>query len=313
MFVLLKYLVAIVGIYIFSRGMYSLWLIIQEIFLLKEKDHLTIYGQNSWALITGSTDGIGLEFARQLAKRGFNIIISARNPEKLLKRKQEIQAEFPKIKIKTLEADYSKIYEKDYVKNLWKKVEDLDISLLVNNVGIGLKKISFLKSKQEQAHRLVTVNCSAQVLMTRFFREKNQERKQRCAIVDLSSTVSLAPLRNRELYSATKVFNERFSMVKWYHHRDRIDHLIVKPGFVQTPLTDNRPIDLLTCTVDECVNGSLKALGHRLITFGATKHILFGSFVQALFFLFPYSFLERQILSRLRKKKSSSDDSKKLK
>lgn len=41
------------------------------------------YGADSWALVTGSTDGIGKEVARQLASRGFNIILMARSSEKL--------------------------------------------------------------------------------------------------------------------------------------------------------------------------------------------------------------------------------------
>ena len=53
--------------------------------------NLSEYGIGSWALITGSTDGIGLAFAKSLAKYGFNIILVARNPEKLQKVEQELK------------------------------------------------------------------------------------------------------------------------------------------------------------------------------------------------------------------------------
>ena len=82
--------IKIIGTYILARIVWSLWLIFQEIFLLKELNLIERYGKGTWALITGSTDGIGFGFARNLAKRGFNIVLCARNPEKLKKRKKEI-------------------------------------------------------------------------------------------------------------------------------------------------------------------------------------------------------------------------------
>ena len=84
-------LVTLIGIYILLRILYHIWLCIQEVFLMKELDLLNRYGRGSWAFITGSTDGIGLGFAHNLARRGFNVIICARNPEKLARRKKELE------------------------------------------------------------------------------------------------------------------------------------------------------------------------------------------------------------------------------
>ena len=49
------------------------------------------YGENSWAVVTGSTDGIGKEIAKHLAKLGFNIVLVSRNIEKLNATAKEIQ------------------------------------------------------------------------------------------------------------------------------------------------------------------------------------------------------------------------------
>ena len=52
------------------------------------------YGKDSWAVVTGSTDGIGLAAAKNLASRGFNIVLISRNIEKLNSCAEDIQKEF---------------------------------------------------------------------------------------------------------------------------------------------------------------------------------------------------------------------------
>ena len=49
------------------------------------------YGENSWAVVTGSTDGIGKECAKHLAGQGFNIVLVSRNLEKLNATAKEMQ------------------------------------------------------------------------------------------------------------------------------------------------------------------------------------------------------------------------------
>ena len=49
------------------------------------------YGENSYAFVTGATNGMGAEFADQLAKEGFNLVLMGRSEEKLSKKKQELE------------------------------------------------------------------------------------------------------------------------------------------------------------------------------------------------------------------------------
>jgi 17beta-estradiol 17-dehydrogenase / very-long-chain 3-oxoacyl-CoA reductase len=62
---------------------------------MKELNLLERYKQNRggslWAVVTGATDGIGLEFCKQLAKRGFNIVMISRTQEKLVQKSEEIR------------------------------------------------------------------------------------------------------------------------------------------------------------------------------------------------------------------------------
>ena len=103
------FVVCTIGTYIFARALYHIWLCIQEIFLIKELDLLNRYGRGTWALVTGSTDGIGFGFADNLAARGFNVIICARNPEKLALKKKLLEQKHPKVKFAIIQADFSGI------------------------------------------------------------------------------------------------------------------------------------------------------------------------------------------------------------
>ena len=63
------------------------------------------YGDDSYALITGSTDGLGKSYAKELARRGLNIVLVARNEEKLISVKQEIENQFG-VSVKYIQYDF---------------------------------------------------------------------------------------------------------------------------------------------------------------------------------------------------------------
>lgn len=78
------YFLAVIGglcfVYLIAK---LLWTLVK--FILPGKDFKERYGAHSWAVITGGSDGIGLGFAEELAEKGFNICIMARNNEKMKK------------------------------------------------------------------------------------------------------------------------------------------------------------------------------------------------------------------------------------
>ena len=94
--------------------------------------HRYLYGKAPYAIVTGATDGIGKSTAKELYKRGFNIILHGRNPDKL----RLVQNE-----LKTLGNNEVKIWVEDVCRDnidfaraitQW---EGMEITLVVHNVG----------------------------------------------------------------------------------------------------------------------------------------------------------------------------------
>ena len=91
-------------------------------------------GPHTWAVITGATDGIGLEFSRQLAAKDYNLLLLSRNPSKLTKVKDEITGQYPNCEVRVLAVDFTRT---DIYEDIERELKTLgNIHVLVNNVGI---------------------------------------------------------------------------------------------------------------------------------------------------------------------------------
>ncbi len=87
-------------------------------------------------VISGATSGIGAAFCKILAKRGFNICAIARNKDKGLNLEKELKKINPDIKFELIIFDFSKSLQEGIFDEVVEKLKNLDIGILVNNVGI---------------------------------------------------------------------------------------------------------------------------------------------------------------------------------
>ncbi|XP_068128168.1 very-long-chain 3-oxoacyl-CoA reductase-B-like isoform X2 [Hyperolius riggenbachi] len=173
------------------------------------KADLKKYG--GWAVVTGATDGIGKAYAKELAKRGFNVVLVSRSMEKLQRVAKEIE-QLSGCKSKIIQVDFtggSEIYPK-----IEENLKDVDIGILVNNVGMvhcydGRRFHETMETCQ-QLTDIINCNILSMIQMTRIVIPRMVDRKKGL-IINVSSECGSRPIPRLSVYSGTKVFIDFFS------------------------------------------------------------------------------------------------------
>jgi short-subunit dehydrogenase len=160
-----------------------------------------------WALVTGASAGIGVALARELARQGAKLILTARRKERL----ESLAAEFAAQGIETriVAADLN---DPAAPQRIYDATEGagLTVDILVNNAGLG-QYGAFHSSRPEQEFSMVRVNCEAVVRLSRLFVPRMVERRRGWVLV-VASTASFQPLPYFATYAATKVFDRFFAL-----------------------------------------------------------------------------------------------------
>lgn len=135
------------------------------------------------ALITGASSGIGMEFARVFAARGYHLIITGRNVEKL-----ELLAEEVEVPVSIYPADLS---DEKSCYALLKALEKEKIDVFINNAGFGLCG-QFTDTKLESEVSMLKVNDLAMHILCKGILQKMKAR-DRGIILNVASSAGLLP------------------------------------------------------------------------------------------------------------------------
>jgi 17beta-estradiol 17-dehydrogenase / very-long-chain 3-oxoacyl-CoA reductase len=243
------FLGAIVGVK--TTLAFGLW--VWESWFMKQKDIVARYGKDSWAVVTGGSDGIGLGIAHRLAMNKINVVLVARNETKLKEKVAEI-IKLYKVKAEYRVADFGTGMTPEFYTKLEEIMKDLDVSILVNNVGMGAK--AFHISDAQGIWDQGIINMVPQFMMTKVFLSRFKSRTSRCCVIDISSIASLCEMADTCFYGATKMFNRAFSqnMQEKFGSQFGIDFLTIKPGFVLTNLGDGTGETIKTMLKDKADN-----------------------------------------------------------
>ena len=131
------------------------------------------YGKDSWAVVTGATDGIGKAAAMHIAKEGFNVVLISRTLSKLETVAKEVEEHAKKngktIQTKVVQLDFTKNFDAPTFAKLYEQnLKDIDVSVLVNNVGMaGDPGIPLHETSDQDVHNMMSCNMYGNVLLTR--------------------------------------------------------------------------------------------------------------------------------------------------
>lgn len=225
-----------------------------------------------WAVVTGSTDGVGKAYAELLAKKGINIVLISRSKDKLENVSLEIQEKY-KVETKIIQADFSEGSE--IYANIEKELYGLDIGVLVNNVGLSYPYPDYfleLKGKEKIYNDIVQCNVVSVLSMCQIVMPAMVQKKKG-VIINISSATALFPSPMLSVYGATKMFVSKFSedLAQEYSKSGVIVQCVL-PGYVVTKMSKIRKTNFFTPTPMEFVQASLKTVGIEAHTVGYWPH-----------------------------------------
>jgi uncharacterized protein len=227
-----------------------------------------------WALVTGASEGLGREFARQLAQRQtHNLIITARSEAKLQSLSKELQS---LVEVKVILADLSLTGS---AKKLEEETKQYQVAILINNAGVAFGG-QFEDMESNEIQTLLNVNI---VNMTDLFylfipriKKLNEEfaEKQKTSkyalagIVNLSSVAAYMPIPSMAIYAASKTYIHSLSESVYQEQRNAGSTLRVVtscPGTTKTEIwtkggANEKGVRVPLDTPEHVCQATLKAL-----------------------------------------------------
>lgn len=230
------------------------------------KDPLA-YGK--WGIVTGSTAGIGKEYAEELARKGMNVLLISRDEKKLKGQVQELSEAY-KVNCKYLIYDFSAMVPSNFYQELKKTCALIDkdggIGMLINNVGFNEDRPLPLEEFTDEAvDAMLHCNIHSTVGMTRAILPLMKNRGKGC-VLSVSSISGNHPGPFIQLYSATKAFITQFSRSMHVECWDSgVDFLVVTPSYVVSNLYKRKTGTILAPMPSALVQGSFAQLGKKYV------------------------------------------------
>ncbi|KAH6634878.1 hypothetical protein B0J18DRAFT_32917 [Chaetomium sp. MPI-SDFR-AT-0129] len=248
------------ALYVVSKALSFLQLLL-NCFILSGTN-LRKYGKKgTWAVITGASDGLGKEFAQQLAAKGFNLVLVSRTQSKLDTLARELELRWSGFKSKTLSMDFSQDNDADY-ERLAELVSDLDVGILINNVGQSHSiPVSFLDTSRDELQNIVTINCLGTLKTTKVVAPILAKRKKGL-ILTVGSFAGVMPTPYLATYSGSKAFLQHWSSSLASELKPQgVDVQLVVSYLVTTAMSKIRRTSLLIPNPKQFVRSALSKIG----------------------------------------------------
>ena len=191
-----------------------------------------------FALVTGSSSGIGLSLAKGLASRGYDLLIVS-NEEMIHTRAQELRASYPGLRVESLVMDLSL---QNAARDLYEytHAHEMEIEVLVNNAGLALGLEPEYEGDLDEWETMIDTNIKGLLTMTRLIVPGMVERNSG-HIINVGSVAGDAAYAGGNVYCATKAAVKALSdglRIDVANTAIRVTNL--KPGLVETNFSNIR-------------------------------------------------------------------------
>ena len=160
-------------------------------------------------MVTGASDGLGKQYALELGRAGFNVVLVSRTESKLAELAKTIESTY-NVKTKILAMDFADNHDPDYAR-LDSLVSELDVAVLINNVGKSHDiPVTFAETSREEMRDIITINCTGTLRTTAIVLPGMMSRK-RGLILTMGSFGGLLPTPLLATYSGSKAFLQQWS------------------------------------------------------------------------------------------------------
>lgn len=223
---------------------------------------MTTIQANGTALITGASTGIGAIYADRLAKRGHDLILVARNKERLASLARRLANDTGR-KVETVEADLTSPADLRRVEDILRT--NAGISMLVNNAGIGAAA-PLVDSDVDKMDDMIRLNVTALTRLT-YAATPGFVARGNGTIINIASAVAIAPEMLNGVYGGTKAFVLALTHSLVHELADKgIRVQAVLPGATATEFWDiaGKPVHQLPAQIvmsaDDLVDAALAGL-----------------------------------------------------
>lgn len=223
--------------------------------------------RRKYAVITGASAGIGMEFARKLTKKGYPLVLIARREDRLIKLSKEL-----KTKCEIITADLSR-EEECY--RVFYQLQDKEIGIFINNAGFG-DCGRFTETDLQKEMNMVQVNVKAVHVLMKLMLQKMQKAKGGY-ILNVASSAGLMPAGPyMATYYATKAYVTSLTQAVAEELRESGSRVYVGclcPGPVNTEFNQvaNVEFALRGISPEYCVRYALQQMAKRQVVIVPAK------------------------------------------
>jgi short-subunit dehydrogenase len=193
--------------------------------------------ENKHALVTGASSGIGEEYARQLAARGWSLVLTARSLDRLEHLRTDLLQRDPLLDVHCIALDLS---SPGAPLRLFQETEaaGIEVTLLINNAGFGAFG-EFHTIDRERQRQMLDLNIAALVELTHLYLQRMvllpEVGRRVGGIINIASVAGFVPLPYSAVYAATKAFVVSFTHALYEEARQHQVHVMaVNPGSTKT-------------------------------------------------------------------------------